>query len=85
MARYTECFDENGGREQRLEFKGKTYICRTSPFEDGIAHGLDIDLDRQVEKDFPQNEELLELVYNLSDMGGGDTILPKLTYIENII
>lgn len=83
MAKYTVSYFDDGSYQQSLTFCGKKYICRATPFVDGVSRALDRDLDYQVEDDYPGNEELIELVCGIADgFEDGQFALPKLKKLE---
>lgn len=67
MAQCAIMYDKQGAKEKCLTLAGKEYICRTDPFADGIARGLDKPIDEQVEADCPDEEYMLQRIYEMVD------------------
>lgn len=62
MAEYKVIYTADGAQERRLEFAGKVYRERHTPYENAVSHQLDSDLCDQIEADFPDQQYLLELI-----------------------
>ena len=59
---------EDGALIKTLEFAGRIFMERMTPFEGGISRGLDRSLDAQVEDVFPGIDvECLELLCDVCD------------------
>lgn len=81
MAEYKVIYTADGAEERQLEFAGKVYRERYTPFENAVSHQLDSDLYDQVEADFPDQQYLLELIEGL-EWGDVEKTMPLLTQYE---
>lgn len=85
MAKFTITYSPDGSVEKRLDFFGKEYICRQSPYVNGVSRILDDAISDQLENTDKYSNGILEIAYDAFDdmMGDPQAAVVELTEVEN--
>lgn len=85
MAKFEITYFPDGTMEKKLTFMGEEYVCRSTPFVNGISRQLDHDLFEQLEATGKYDEKLLNLVDEAFDAMIGECpqdAIVRLTEVE---
>lgn len=87
MAKFEITYFPDGTMEKKLTFMGEEYVCRSTPFEDGISTQQNHDFAEQLESNgkYKYSESLLDLVYDAFDEMIGECprdAIVRLTEVE---